>query len=155
MDALTYYQSLPKKRVGSGALFFNEAGELLIVKPNYKEYWLIPGGVINENEPPLKGCLREIKEEIGLEIDRLDFIGVDYTLPNENKTESFQFIFNGGVLTLEQISRIKIQTEELDEFKFIKVEAALLLFSEWFRRRILKCLEAIKNNKAVYLEDGN
>ena len=39
-----YYKNLPRKRMGSGALFFNSKDEALIVKPNYKDHWEIPGG---------------------------------------------------------------------------------------------------------------
>jgi len=41
-----YYKSLPMKRMGSGALFFDSAGRILIVKPSYKDVWEIPGGVV-------------------------------------------------------------------------------------------------------------
>jgi 8-oxo-dGTP diphosphatase len=150
-----YYKNLPGKRVGAGALLFNEQGELLIVKPNYKDYWLIPGGTVDKNESPRQACLREVKEEIGLELEKLDFVCVDYTTEKGEKTESFQFIFNGGILTGNQVSAIILEAKELDEYKFIKIEEAVPLFSEWFGKRLVKCItEAIKNNKAIYLEDG-
>lgn len=150
-----YYKNLPGKRVGAGALLFNENGEILIVKPNYKDYWLIPGGTVDENESPRQGCLREIKEEIGLNLEKLDFVCVDYTTQKGEKTESFQFIFNGGVLIGDQIAKIILEEKELDEYKFVKIEEAATLFSEWLGKRFVKCItEAIKNNKVIYLEDG-
>ena len=36
-----YFKNLPKKRIAAGVLFFDEAGKLLIVKPNYKDGWTI------------------------------------------------------------------------------------------------------------------
>jgi 8-oxo-dGTP diphosphatase len=41
-----FYAALPAKRMASGALYFNNRGELLIVKPTYRAAWLIPGGVV-------------------------------------------------------------------------------------------------------------
>jgi 8-oxo-dGTP diphosphatase len=35
----------PMKYVSAGALFFDEQGRLLIVKPTYKDGWEIPGGI--------------------------------------------------------------------------------------------------------------
>jgi len=32
--------------MGSGTLFFDSAGRILIVKPSYKDVWEIPGGVV-------------------------------------------------------------------------------------------------------------
>lgn len=149
-----YYKNLPGKRCGAGALLFNDKGEVLIVKPNYKDYWLIPGGTVDKNESPRQCCLREVKEELGLELGKLDFVCVDYTTEKGEKTESFQFIFNGGLLTNEQISKIVLDKKELDDYKFVKVEEVTPLFSEWFEKRFIKSIEAVKDYKAIYLEDG-
>jgi 8-oxo-dGTP diphosphatase len=40
-----YAAVLPKKQVGTAVLLFNTKGEILIVKPDYKEGWLVPGGI--------------------------------------------------------------------------------------------------------------
>ena len=48
-----YAKMLPKKQVGTAVLFFNAKEELLILKPNYKDGWLVPGGSSDENESPL------------------------------------------------------------------------------------------------------
>ncbi|MFH0988218.1 MAG: NUDIX hydrolase, partial [Parcubacteria group bacterium] len=64
-----YLDSLPKKRMGAGVLFLNEQKELLIVNPTYKDHWAVPGGSVEENESPRQACLREIKEELGIEVD--------------------------------------------------------------------------------------
>lgn len=50
-----YFASLPRKRMGVGILFFYQ-NKLLILKPNYKPFWLLPGGVIDANESPLAVC---------------------------------------------------------------------------------------------------
>ena len=55
-----YYESLPKKRMGAGCLFFNERNEVLLVKPTYKPGWEIPGGVVEDNESPKQCCQREV-----------------------------------------------------------------------------------------------
>lgn len=150
-----YYKTLPKKRMGVGALFLNENNELLIVKPSYKDHWSVPGGVVDENESPQKACKREVKEEIGLDIERPKFLCVDWTSPTPEKGESLQFIFFGGALQQEQINKIKLQADEISEYQFLSLEKALPLLSEKLKRRIPKCLEAMKNNTALYLEDAN
>ena len=68
-DRRAWYESLPKKRMGSGALFLNEQGLLLLVNPTYKPQWEIPGGLVELNESPHTACIREVKEEIGLKIE--------------------------------------------------------------------------------------
>ena len=149
-----YYKTLPKKRMGAEALIFNNKNELLTLKPSYKDYWSIPGGVIEENESPKAGCVREVKEEIGLDVS-LQFLCVDWTSSKEGKGDSLQFIFYGGVLPPEQENAIKLETEEISDYKFLAVDQALLLLSEKLKRRVPKCLEALKKNTALYLEDEN
>lgn len=53
-------------RVAAGALFFDEAGRILLVKPHYKEGWDIPGGYVEPGESPRAACIREVQEELGV-----------------------------------------------------------------------------------------
>ena len=154
-----FLKTLPGKRMAAGALIFNEKDELLIVKTSYKNYWSIPGGVIEENESPRQGCIREIKEEIGLEINNIKFLCVDYTKADENKDkdESLQFIFSGGKLTDKEIKNIKMDGKEIVDFDFVLPEKATELLGGITRslvKRLSACLAALKENKGVYLEDG-
>lgn len=142
--------------MGVGTLFFNEKGELLIVKPTYKDDWSIPGGVIEQNESPLQTCRREVKEEIGLDVMNIDqMLCVDYIFPTKQQDENIQFIFYGGVLNLEQISNIKLAANELKEYKFIEIQKAKKLFGFKLNKRISHCITAIKNKSCKYLENGN
>lgn len=150
----SYYQNLPKKRMGAGALFFNQNSDILIVKPSYKDHWSIPGGVVEENESPRIACIREVKEEIGLEIRELKFLCVDWTSPVEKKGESLQFIFFGGALDAGQIHSIQLAEQEISEYKFLSLEKALPFLSGKLGERISKSIEALKNDTALYLEDG-
>ncbi len=147
-----YLDSLPKKRMGSGALLFNEAGELLIVKPNYKDGWAVPGGTVDENESPREACIREIKEEVNLDIENVRMICLDYQ--KDSKGESLQFLFASDSITVEQISQLRVQEIELDEYKFISVTEAENYLRPKLLKRLPWALEAIKNNSAVYLENG-
>lgn len=147
-----YAKSLPRKHSGVGVLFFNDINELLVVKPNYKEGWIVVGGVVDENESPLASAIRETKEEIGLDIVNLDFAGVHYCSAVAPFGDSFQFMFNGGRLSHEQIQSIKLQTEELDEFAFISLEKAETLIKPRLMARIKISLDTIKNSAGGYFE---
>ena len=140
--------------MASGALILNKKNELLIVKPNYKDHWSIPGGVVDENESPKNACIREVKEEIDLDIKNPIFLCVDWTSKTKEKGESLQFIFFGGILQQEQIKMIKLQPEEIDRCQFLPLEKALPLLSENLRCRILQCFKAMKNKTALYLENA-
>lgn len=88
-----YYKQLKKRHSGSGVLFLDTRGRILVVKPTYKDGWLIPGGTIDEGEFP-KGCAeRETKEEIGLDIIAERLLCVDYVIPKDTPYENIQFVF--------------------------------------------------------------
>lgn len=147
-----YAAMLPKKQVGTAVLFFNTKGDLLIVKPDYKDGWLVPGGTTDENESPLHCALRETKEEIGLDIFKLQLVGVYYGPQKGVFTDSLKFIFCGGVLSEGQISKIKLQTDELEKYMFLAPQEAVQLFSPSLQKSVPACLEAIKNNSVAYIE---
>ena len=61
--------SLPGIPVSAGALIFDRAGRLLILKPTYKSGWTIPGGVMEaDGESPWEACRREVREETGIDV---------------------------------------------------------------------------------------
>lgn len=147
-----YARMLPKKQVGTAVIFFNTEKEILILKPDYKEGWLIPGGSTDENESPLCCAIRETKEEIGLDIKELQLVGIYYGHKKGVYTDSLKFLFYGGVLTAHQISQIKLQEEELETFTFVSPEKAISLLSQSLQKSVPFCLDAIRDKTVVYLE---
>lgn len=148
-----WQKTLPRKRMSAGALFFNEAGELLLVKPTYKSHWQIPGGVIEANESPRQGCIREVTEELGIDCVPVRLLCVSYTAEGKDNTESMQFIFLGGALTTEQIAQVHLPADELSEFRFVSTDEARQMLGNRAGRRLGPCLHAIQTEQTVYLEN--
>jgi ADP-ribose pyrophosphatase YjhB (NUDIX family) len=144
----------PKKQMGAGALFFNAARELLLVKPTYRDHWSIPGGVVEAGESPRQGCLREVREEIGLNVTLGPLLVVDYTSLATAPREALQFLFHGGTLDDAAIAAITLPLEELSAFRFAAVSDALALLNPRIAKRLPYALRAIAGGGATYLEDG-
>lgn len=153
MSDKAYQRGLPKKRMSAGALFFDEAGRLLIVESAYKSYWEIPGGVVELNESPYQACVREVREELGLERPLHHLLCVDYLPESEQKTEAIIFIFLGGVLTEAEIEAIRLPAEELRSYAFVEMEVGYGRFNPRLARRVQQCLAALANGQVIYLED--
>lgn len=143
--------------MASGALLFNEAGELLILHPTYKDRWEIVGGIVEANESPRAGCEREIREEIGLNMRVGRLLCVDYSI-NLEEVENLQFIFDGGVLTPEQIASIQLADGEVKSIEFVSVSSKedrdWLLSRDRLGPRLIKALEAREGTSTYYLEKG-
>lgn len=147
-----YFKNLPKKRMASGILLFNEQNELLLLKPTYKNDWSIPGGVVEENESPFEAAIRETFEEIGLQFSDLKFLCVEYIHADGDFDENLQFIFSGGRLSMKEINTIKLRSEEHSEFKFINVPDALALLGVRLAKRLPFALKALETNVPLYIE---
>lgn len=147
-----YLAQLPRKRMGVCVLFFDESNRLLIVKPNYKEGWSVVGGTVDAEESPRDCALRETKEEIGLVIDDMQFLSIEYIGTIGESIEGLEFMFYGGILNSNQVENIVIAEDEFDAYQFMEVEKALPLLRESIRRRTLQSLEILKTGKPTYTE---
>ena len=67
-ELVKFIATLPTRRLAAGAVIRNEHGELLLVQPNYKDGWILPGGTVEAGEAPKPGCFREVEEELGLRL---------------------------------------------------------------------------------------
>ena len=150
MSYQSYIDSLPKKRMGAGCLFLDEMDRLLILKPTYRDSWLIPGGVVEANESPRQACIREVKEEIGLTCVPSQLLCVDYVCGQENYGEALQFVFWGGVILADDV---KLADAEISEYVFEPCETALVLLGKHAQRRIHWALNGLKQGRTFYLEN--
>ena len=144
-----YYKELPRKYISAGALFFNENDEILFVKPNYKEYWEIPGGIVEENESPQAACIREVKEELGIDFAPNKLLVVDYSGKNGFKGDSLQFVFLGGRI---EPSLITLQGSELTGYKFFPIDNLPHLNGK-MRKRLPEAFRAYKENRTIFYEN--
>lgn len=148
-----YIASLPKKRMGAGALFRNTQRQILMVVPSYKPVWEIPGGVVEYDESPYEACKREVEEELGLQLPLYQMLCVDYNTPTPEKSESLMFIFYGGDLTDATIQRIAVDGKEIVDYEFMALEDIEGKTTDTLYRRIAKSIQALENNASYYLEN--
>jgi ADP-ribose pyrophosphatase YjhB (NUDIX family) len=143
---------LPRIPASSGALIFDGRGRLLIANPTYKAHWTIPGGIMEaDGETPWEACRREVREEVGLDVEGGRLVAVDFLRPKSSKPGGMRFLFHCGVLPDPVLASITLQEEELSEHRLADPDEALVLLSGPLRRRVGAALAA---ETCVYLEDG-
>jgi ADP-ribose pyrophosphatase YjhB (NUDIX family) len=154
MSNAEFYRSLPAKRMGAGVILMNQAGEILVLEPTYKPTWEIPGGIVEANESPRAAASRESMEETGLNIpeESLDLAAIEYMAMGGEKTEALMFVFNGGVLNDQQISRIAVDGAEIRSFRFLAPEIAAPLLGEILGKRVLRAVSARRDGTEIYFE---
>ncbi|MFI1994883.1 NUDIX domain-containing protein [Actinoplanes sp. NPDC020271] len=147
--------TLPRKRMGAGALLTDNQGRVLLVEPTYKDYWEIPGGAVEADESPLTAVSRELKEELGLPVRPGRLLVTDWVPPREGRTEGLMMLFDGGTLAPEQTSQIRLPIEELRSWAWCTEQEAGERLSELLARRITAALRARADGIALYLENGS
>ncbi|TMR16768.1 NUDIX hydrolase [Nonomuraea turkmeniaca] len=140
-------------RAAAGALFFDDSGRVLLVRPTYKSYMDIPGGYVETGETPYEACVREVQEELGIQPTIGRLLVVDWApLPHEG--DKVLFVFDGGILDGEAIKGITFADNELSAYEFHRVDELDGLLIERLARRLKAAAIAHELGETVYLEHG-
>jgi 8-oxo-dGTP pyrophosphatase MutT (NUDIX family) len=151
-DPATEGEPLPAIPVSAGALIFDRAGRLLILKPTYKTGWTIPGGVMEaDGETPWEACKREAREECGIDLTRGRLAAMDFRRPRPGRPGGIRFLFDCGQVSDTVLAGIVVQPEEISEYRFARLPTALGLLRGPIRRRVRAATHGLR---PVYLEDG-
>ncbi|MDQ0948479.1 ADP-ribose pyrophosphatase YjhB (NUDIX family) [Streptomyces phaeochromogenes] len=155
-DYATYIAGLPRVLVGAAALFRDAEGRVLLVEPNYREGWALPGGTVesDDGETPRQGARRETLEEIGLDLEVGRLLAVDW-VPATTRPPIVAYLYDGGVLSEDQFKAIRLQEEELLSWRLVAREELSEYISGSLNGRVLAALDALATGAGtVELENG-
>ncbi|MFD7593823.1 NUDIX domain-containing protein [Kitasatospora sp. NPDC059812] len=153
MDRATYIATRPRIRAKARALFTDDAGRVLLVRlrpwdgPRGRvPYWTLPGGGIEaDRELPRAAVRREIREELGWEVEPGRLLALDWQPgaaadpeadpATGRDTAVLVSVFDGGTVTERMLGSIALPEEELVEWRLCgPAEArALLTGPSWAR----------------------
>jgi ADP-ribose pyrophosphatase YjhB (NUDIX family) len=131
---------------GAAVVLKNEAGEILMLKHVGEDHWRLPSGFSNIGENAAQTAVREVKEELGLEIELLRLIGVhaspelNTVYANGDRVRNVGAVFlarrRGGELTLDH--------NEIADYAWMSPQEARAVVHPSrarFYERIIDCLE--------------
>ena len=73
-----------KVKITAGAVVLDPIGEILLEKRSDNGLWGLPGGGVLPGETIAATALREIREETGLDVDLIGFLGI-YSDPQDGR----------------------------------------------------------------------
>ncbi|MER5750891.1 NUDIX hydrolase [Streptomyces sp. NPDC002088] len=156
-DYATYIASLPRVLAGAAALFRDAEGRVLLVEPNYREGWALPGGTIesDDGETPRQGARRETAEEIGLDRALGRLLAVDW-VHGTGRPPLVAYLYDGGTLGEEDLKAIRLQEEELLSWRLVPREDLTDHLPGALGRRVLAALDVLTDGTdTAELENGH
>ena len=156
-DFAAYIAGLPRVLSGAAALFRDAEGRVLLVEPNYREGWALPGGTIesDDGETPRQGARRETLEEIGLDRELGRLLAVDWVY-RPTWPPLVAYLYDGGVLAEDDFKAIRLQEEELLSWRLVERGELADYLPGALGRRVLTALDVLAEGAGTAeLENGH
>lgn len=110
--------------IGAGAFVVDDQDRLLLHRRSDNGLWSIPGGACDPFEEPAQACVREVREETGIECRPLALIGVfsspdmQFAYPNGDQVSVISTLFlcevTGGSLQTDNDESLEVRFFPLD-----------------------------------------
>jgi len=125
--------------------FIIKDGKILLCRRKEADYFFFPGGHIDFGEKAEETLKREMQEEIGMDISKLEFIGTNenYFAQNGDVHHEFNLVFSGEIPAGEVVAKEDYLTFEWKDLASIQSEK---LYPEALHQELIKWLE----NKKVF-----
>ncbi|MFD8993244.1 NUDIX hydrolase [Streptomyces abikoensis] len=141
--------------LAAGVLLFDEDDRVLLVDPTYKPGWEFPGGVVEQGEAPARAGMREVAEEIGIELTAVPrLLVVDWEPPKPPGFGGLRFLFDGGRLSSGEARRVLLPGAELRGWRFVTEDEASTMLPPVRLRRLRWALRAREGGRVMNLEAG-
>ena len=145
---------LPKKRLIAHVLMRDADGRVLLCDTHFKADWELPGGIVEPGEPPRVAAVREVREELGIDLAVGRLLVADWMPPYLGWEDALELIFDGGVVTPAEVSRYALQPSEIRSVRLCTLAEARELVTELSHRR-LTVATGLAGFATSYLENGS
>ena len=129
-----------RKEISCGCVIFDKAthSKVLIVYEKNRNFWGFPKGHIEEGETEVQTALREVKEEVGIDVKVIDEkyrYAINYIIEDKqiDKTSIFYI-----AEPIDDNIKITNQEAEIEDSKWVTVEEAYKLLTFENSKEVLR-----------------
>ncbi|WP_433538654.1 NUDIX domain-containing protein [Micromonospora sp. CA-249363] len=152
-EPATWYANLASFYAAAAAFITDPAGNVLLVKPTYRDHWAFPGGYVDEGEYPHDACAREIREELGVALTVGDLLIVDWAPPTGQRPRAIvSFTFDCG--SVAGPDGFKLPGGELEDAAFFSCDETERHLPENVSTRVSAAIRARGRRSPIYLAGG-
>ncbi|MEU8110709.1 NUDIX hydrolase [Micromonospora sp. NPDC048947] len=153
-EPATWYANLASFYAAAAAFITDPAGNVLLVKPTYRDHWAFPGGYVDEGEYPHDACAREIREELGISVVVSDLLVVDWAPPAGQRPRAIvSFTFDCG--SIADLDGLVLPGQELEAAAFFSPREAEQRLPDNVATRIHAATSARDLQAPLYLAGGS
>ncbi|MDG4758254.1 NUDIX hydrolase [Micromonospora sp. WMMD710] len=153
-EPATWYANLASFYAAAAAFITDPDGNVLLVKPTYRDHWAFPGGYVDDGEYPHEACAREVREELGVVVPVGDLLIVDWAPPAGQRPRAIvSFTFDCGCIA--NLDGFKLPGQELEEIGFFSREEAEQRLPDNVATRVQMAFRARDERGPIYLSGGS
>ena len=145
--------ALPRKRLIAHVLIRDDRGRVLLCETQFKPDWELPGGIVEYGETPRLGAVREVREELGIELAVGRLLVVDWLPPYLGWDDAIEMIFDGGTVVESELDTWSLQPTEIKRVALVDLDTAAGLLTPLAHRR-LSIAMSLEPGQMAYTEDG-
>ncbi|HET7305585.1 MAG TPA: NUDIX hydrolase [Segeticoccus sp.] len=155
---------LPTKRVITQGLLRNGDGDLLMCELTYKREWDLPGGVVDPRESPAFALVREVAEELRVDVRPTRLAATNWLPPYRAWDDAMLFVYEVellGMRTEELFDHVMLEPREIRHLHWCaldQVDGRAAPYVGRHLRSIAEELDAARRGgrepATLYLEDG-
>lgn len=145
--------TLPRKRVIAQGIITDGEGRLLLCELTYKDHWDLPGGVVDPEESPAQTLARELREELGVDLEVGDLLAVNWLPVYRQWEDAMLLVFDVGRHP-DLADRAQLQPTELRGLHWVAVDDVDAHVAPYVARMI-RSLQHREPGGTIVLEDGS
>lgn len=144
---------LPRKRLIAHVIMRDEQDRFVLCETTFKPDWELPGGIVEPGEPARQGAIREVQEELGVDLVPGPVLVADWLPPYLGWEDALELIFDGGRISEDDLDRFTLDQHEIRAARLVTLAEAEPLVTPLSHRRLTVAL-SLAPGEFAYLEDG-
>ncbi|HET8602027.1 MAG TPA: NUDIX hydrolase [Segeticoccus sp.] len=155
---------LPTKRVITQGLLRNGAGDLLMCELTYKGEWDLPGGVVDPRESPAFALVREVAEELRVDVRPLRLAATNWLPPYRAWDDAMLFVYELELLGMaaeELFDHVMLEPREIRQLHWCSLADVDAHAAPYVGRHLRSIAAELERSRqegrkpaTLYLEDG-
>lgn len=144
---------LPRKRLIAHVVMRDDHGRILLCETTFKPDWELPGGIVEPGESAREAAVREVREELGIDLSPGPPLVFDWLPPYLGWDDAVEMIFDGGVIHKGDLAKFELEAREIRSVRLVTLDEAAELVTPLSHRRLSIAL-SLAPGEFAYLEDG-